>query len=290
MQPYRRHIVFFLAATLGLGVMWSIAGEAPPGMVSIPAGKFHLGCPSPRTADCRDNQRPAREVYLDAFYLDVHEVTVDAYAQCVKTRTCREPANKKPPGLDAKWARYDFAYNWGKFRRGKHPVNGVTWNDAEAYCKWRGKRLPTEAEFEKALRGTLEKKQFPWGDEPTPPRDFGNFADERAKRKFSFWHVFQGYDDGYVGTAPVCSFKKNPYGLCDIAGNVWEWCADSYQADWYQRLPEKNPVNRAQVGVRVVRGGGFRGTPNSAYAHERVGLPADEYVSSRGFRCAKSLN
>ncbi|MDP8222749.1 MAG: SUMF1/EgtB/PvdO family nonheme iron enzyme [Candidatus Lernaella stagnicola] len=283
-----RHVFGLVLALLVGGVVACSETSPSAGMVSIPAGAFDQGCVPAQATTCPDNAGPRRRVELDAFFLDVHEVTVAAYKECVDAGACRAPANKKPAGIDEKWARYDFAYTWDRWFRNNHPINGVTWDDAAGYCRWRGKRLPTEAEFEKALRGGSPDNIFPWGDDAAPSPGFGNYADDTAHKKFHFWRVFQGYDDGYVGTSPVCSFEKNAYGLCDIAGNLWEWCADAYEADWYARMPAKNPLNEANVGLRVVRGGGFRGTPSSATASHRVGLPRNEYVSSRGFRCAKN--
>jgi eukaryotic-like serine/threonine-protein kinase len=267
-----------------LGAIGAVASPPPADMVLIPAGSFWQGCIEGDA--CHDNERPGRVVTIDAFWLDVHEVTVAEYAKCVATQTCRTPNNKKPPGLEAKWARYDRFYTWDRRGRENHPVNGVSWDDATNYCRSRGKRLPTESEFERALRGGLEKRIYPWGDARRPPEDFGNFADEAAHAEFSFWRRFENYDDGFVGSSPVCSFKKNPFGLCDISGNVWEWCADTFQPDAYSHLPDKNPFNNAPGQNKVIRGGGFRGTPNSAAASRRDGLSQNEYVSSRGFRCA----
>jgi formylglycine-generating enzyme required for sulfatase activity len=182
-------------------------------MVRLPGGTFMMGCVD-GDSQCGNDEKPAHRVNLDSFYLDVHEVTVAEYAQCVNAGVCK-------PALIAD-NEYDEFYNWNKPGRKNHPVNGVDWNDAHTYCQWRGKRLPTEAEFEYALRGGSQGYIYPWGNNNTPPRGYGNYPDESAHRSFSDWSYFAGYDDGYVGTAPVCSFTRNPYGLCDISGNVWE--------------------------------------------------------------------
>lgn len=258
------------------------------GMVSIPGGEFLMGCAPRDDFSCDPDQLPQRRVALDPFYLDVHEVTVREYAACVAAGACSEPHVEIAAGAEDKWHRYDFAFNWGKAGRSDHPVNGVSWYDARDYCRWRGKRLPTEAEFEKALRGGLEGKLFPWGDDGVPPPRYGNYQDLSAQREFPFWRIFKDYDDDYLGTAPVCTYPKNPFGLCDISGNVTEWCEDAYAADWYSRMPETNPINEENTNRRVDRGGGWRGTPRSTTSFFRIGLAPEEFLSGRGFRCARS--
>lgn len=258
------------------------------GMVLIPGGAFLMGCSPRDDFPCDPDQLPQRLVTVKAFYLDVHEVTVTEYAACVSVGECSVPRVQAAAGVEEKWHRYDFAYNWGKTGRGDHPVNGISWFDAGDYCRWQGKRLPTEAEFERALRGGLDNKLFPWGEDGVPPPGYGNYQDLSAQHEFPYWRIFKDYDDGYLGTAPVCSYVKNPFGLCDISGNVTEWCADAYAADWYARMPATNPVNQENTGRRVDRGGGWRGTPRSAACFFRIGLPAEEFLSGRGFRCARS--
>jgi len=259
--------------------------DVPVGFVQIPAGWFQMGC-VPGNKECGDDEKPRKRVYVDAFYLEVHEVTVAEYSKCVDAGVCKTPYTKNPSSWDKRYEIYEFAYNWGT-NRSDHPINGVDWYDAKTYCEWRNTRLPTEAEFEKVLRGGEEGKKYPWGDSSTPPSYYGNYADESAKRTLSAW--ISGYADGYVGTSPVCAMAKNPYGLCDISGNIYEWCADWYAEDWYSRMPERNPENEyeSQHRMRIVRGGGWFRTCVGLRASARGRYPPATGSFFRGFRCAR---
>lgn len=260
---------------------WLEQNTPPEGMVLIPAGNFKIGC-VPGDGECDADERPAKDIFLDAFYLDLHEVTVAEYRACVDTGNCKAielPKDEK----EAAW------YNWGAKDREDHPINGVSWNDASAYCGWRQKRLPTEAEFEKVLRGGKDRKKYPWGNAGDPPAKFGNYADTSAKREFKDWDwEILNYDDGFVSTAPVCSFAKNPYGLCDISGNVWEWCADWYDENWYGAMPEQNPFNETAAQYRVLRGGAWDYAVWNLRASNRVSGPPHGVYLVGGFRCARN--
>src|SRR5262249_14667184 len=153
------------------------------------------------------DDRPVRRIYVDGFYLDEHEVTNAEYAVFVKA------TKQRPP------------YNWpqGKMPDAKAslPVVDVSWDDAAAYAKWAGKRLPTEAEWERACRGLADGAKYPWGDRAPTSKD----------ARFN----------GLEGPGEVCKFPKNYFNLCDMAGNVWEWCSDWYEKDYYERAAERNP-------------------------------------------------
>jgi formylglycine-generating enzyme required for sulfatase activity len=210
-----------------------------------------------------------------------------------------------PPGavcLDcATWWEYRAGANWRRPEgpgsdlksRAKHPVVHIAWDDAVAYAKWAGKRLPTEAEWEFAARGGLEGKRYYWGDELRPGGRWmaniwqGDFPrDNRG-------------DDGFAGTAPVKSFPPNAYGLYDMAGNVWEWCADWYRADYYASSPKNNPqgpessIDPEGRGEpkRVQRGGSFLCSDNYCIRYRAgsrgQGAP-DTGLSHTGFRCVRS--
>ncbi len=190
--------------------------KAPEGMVLIPAGEFEMG-----SNNYRQNERPVHTVYVDAFYMDIHEVTVGEYNKFVK-----ETEHRPLPPWVAQYSPTD-----------KHPAVCVSWHDAMAYAKWAGKRLPTEAEWEKAARGGLKGKLYPWGD-AAPDGTQCNFADTNSDKSYADHNV----DDGHELNAPVGSYLPNPYGLHDMAGNVWEWCLDAYEPTFYSKSPVKNPI------------------------------------------------
>jgi len=218
-------------------------------MVYIPAGTFQMG-----SNDGGSNEKPVHTVYLDAYYIDAYEVTNAQYLRFVVATGHREPEGYGY--VNGNWQRGFKPWRDPNFNNPNQPVVCVSWEDARAYAEWVGASLPTEAQWEKAARGGLVGKKFPWGDE-FPPRELvGNFADESAKKVFPDWSIITGYDDGYAYTAPVGKFAPNGYGLYDMAGNVWEWCLDAYESDYYGRSPERNPVNDnfTNVNSRVVRG------------------------------------
>jgi formylglycine-generating enzyme required for sulfatase activity len=235
-------------------------------MVYIPAGTFMMGTSDARIqemlrenpdwkAGLFDDEKPAHEVYTDAFYMDAYEVTNAQYRKFVEATGHREPEGF---GLgNGKWQFGFKPWQDPNSNNPNQPVVCVSWDDAKAYAEWVGASLPTDAQWEKAARGGLVGKKFTWGDE-FPPRELvGNFADESAKRVFTNWSIITGYDDGYAYTAPVGKFAPNGYGLYDMAGNVWEWCLDVYEPDYYSKSPKTNPVNDnfTNVNSRVVRGG-----------------------------------
>ncbi|MGE0822245.1 MAG: formylglycine-generating enzyme family protein [Candidatus Binatia bacterium] len=223
------------------GPLPEIKGE----MVAVPAGDFFMGCNEKVDNECFDNEKPGRTVNLPAFAIDKTEVTVAAYRQCVEGKECSEE------GLE----RYGSC-NWGKEGRENHPINCVDWNQAGAFCQWAGKRLPTEAEWEKAARGT-DGRKYPWGDE----------WDGRKAN-------VNGTEDGYEQTAPVSSFPTgaSPYGALDMAGNVWEWTAD-----WYDK--EKK--------YRSLRGGSWTAHPQYARASDRSRNEPGFRNVDIGLRCAQ---
>jgi formylglycine-generating enzyme required for sulfatase activity len=226
---------------------------APPeGMVSIPAGEFVMG----KDGAASDDFSPAHKVQLRAFFLDVHEVTNAMYL-----RFCRETGHALPEfwGMDAFHSGPSFP---------EHPVTGVSWADAAAYAKWAGKRLPTEAEWEYAARGGQAGLEFPGGD---------TLTDKDANINGS----------SRKGTAPVCSYPRSRFGLCDMAGNVNEWMADAYSADYYKSSPALDPHGPAATRFRVIRGGGWHSGVSCNRVYYRNALPANWLDFNVGFRCAK---
>jgi formylglycine-generating enzyme required for sulfatase activity/tRNA A-37 threonylcarbamoyl transferase component Bud32 len=219
----------------------------PAGMVLVPAGPFTMGCDHGN-----ENERPAHEVWLDHFFIDATEVTNAQYRLF-----CHKTGHPLPPN-----PRWDSSYFADK---PNHPVVNVTWADATKYAVWAGKRLPTEAEWEKAARGGLESCDYPWGNEIDP----------------SLAH----YDA--AGTCPVGTFRSNAYGLYEIVGNVWEWCADWYAADAYTAGPRERPKGPASGADKVLRGGSIDGTSNALRISYRHWMHPARRSSDIGFRCAK---
>ena len=252
------------------------ARSTPDDLVLLPGGTFTMGCV---TGDehCQYDEQPAHRVTLSAFYLNEHEVTAAEYVACVKAHVCRAPESG------------EGFFDWRKPEQQNRPVTGVTWFDAQKFCQWKGGRLPTEAEFEFALRGGREGLIYPWGAEPTPPAKFANYADRALARSSTttFFDTLENYDDGFAYAAPVCSFPRNPLGLCDLAGNVTEWTADWYGEAYYSTSPATNPRGPATGEYRVIRGGGWDSALERTRASHRPFFPPDHAANSLGFRCAR---
>ena len=307
-----------------------------PGMVWIPGGPFRMGADN---GQAQPDEYPKHSVTVSGFWIDRTEVTNAQFAAFVKATgyiTTAEKApdwnelkHQLPPGtprpddslliaaslvfsppdhpvdLDdyAQWWAWKKGANWrhphgpGSNIHGKenYPVVHVSWLDAAAYCKWAHKRLPTEAEWEFAARGGLTDKVYPWGNEPVtdgaPKGNFweGHFPDKNTAA------------DHYYYTAPVGSFAPNGYGLVDMAGNVWEWCADYYKDSYYKELPPgvKDPRGPAAsydpdepfAKKRVIRGGSF--LCNESYCtgyrvSRRMKSTEDSGMEHLGFRCVSS--
>lgn len=225
-------------------------------MVSIPAGPFIRG-----TDTGGLDEQPQRTIVLDAFAIDRYEVTNFHYQQFVAATGHRKSG---PPSR--------YAKNMGKMRGVNQPVVYVSWEDAEAYCRWKGKRLPTEAEWEKAMRGA-DGRLWPWGDSEQP-----NGAN---------WARVQ---DGHEVAAPVGVFPadKSPYGVMDGAGNVMEWVADWYGETYYKEAAAENPPSPEYGFFRVLRGGGYTTTGGDVRITSRSKMVPDFRDETIGFRCAGS--
>lgn len=293
---------FRMAALFLFFILLAGAPAPPEGMVFIPGGKFQMGS----TNGARDEQ-PRHEVEISGFFLDTHEVTNAQFAAFVKATgyvteaeqwgwslVFAPAAEAEERVLGAEWWAKVAGADWrhpegpdstieGKDRE---PVVQVSWNDAVAYCKWAGKRLPTEAEWEYAARGGLVGKDYPWGDEPPA----------EGRRKMNTWDgVFplkNTAEDGYAALAPVGSFPPNGFGLYDMAGNVWEWCSDWYAPDYYAQSPPRDPKGPRDGTMRVMRGGSWLCSASycSGYrvAHRNSATP-DSGLTNTGFRCAKDI-
>lgn len=250
--------------TVPVWVLWGasafLAFAQQTDMATIPSGPFERGRSHALPDDglkwypeLLEDDRPVRSVALDAFAIDIHEATSAEYAEMVAAGKAEAP----------------FYWPNGEPAPGKEnePVANVTWAEAAAYCAWRGKRLPSEAEWEKACRGGREKQKRPWGDEPA--------SRERA------------HYDSVAGPAPVCGFDKNGYGLCDMAGNVWEWTADWYGKDYYADAPDANPTGPPTGEYRVLRGGSWADEAKFLTCAYRSYARPRERSPNIGFRCAR---
>ena len=232
---------------------WMCVG-VPEGMAYVPAGEFTMG-----SEEGDADERPVHTVYLDTYFIDQYEVTRAQYQEFMEAT-----------GRDAPY-RWDEAFY-------PHPddaVAGASWFDARDYCAWCGKRLPTEAEWEKAARGT-DGGRYPWGDDPPTPERLNASFETSAFRYPS------------VGRYPL---GVSPYGCCDMAGNVREWVADWYSRGYYRESPYRNPPGPVQGEFRVLRGGSFIQDPEEARCANRESgyPPGNPYMPYQGFRCAKDI-
>lgn len=233
-------------------------------MVLIPEGDFFMG--DPAGEDVHYDENPCHRVRLDAFWIDGYEVTNRLYKRFV------DETGHRSPFVDAEWAQpYNWRNNGYPPDKADCPVVLVSWEDASAYAAWAGKRLPTEAEWEKAARGGLVKKQYPWGDAITE-KHANYFTSITAANKLK----------------PVGSFPANPYGLYDVAGNVWEWCSDWYGKTYYRGAPDSNPRGPEQGLYRVFRGGSWVNRGEQLRCSERARNVPGHQSYIIGFRCAES--
>jgi formylglycine-generating enzyme required for sulfatase activity len=246
---------------------------APPGeivakdgapMVQVPAGVFPMGVP-PGDRDGGRDEYPRHEVFLDTYSIDTFEVTNGRYLEFVKATGHRTPQHPTDPSRNL-WEGGLMPESIAD-----RPVVNVDWFDAEAYCHWAGKRLPTEAEWEKAARGT-DDRRFPWGNvEPT--------------------HGHLNYNQRWQGEKtlmPVGSYKagKSPYGAHDMAGNVWEWVADWYDPLYYEKSPARNPKGPETGTQKVLRSSGWEVETPLVRSFTRVNSDPLNRNASTGFRCA----
>ena len=249
-----------------------------PDMMFIPAGNFDMGIRT-NDNDGEDDEKPRHTVYLDAFHIDRYEVTnaqykkfIDANPQWQKNR------------IPEKYHDGDYLKHWNGNNyppdKGNHPVVYVSWYAAMAYGEWRGKRLPTEAEWEKAARGVRYGRDYAWGDSLDPSK--ANYGEEIGD------------------TTPVGTYDMNGYGLYDMTGNVWEWCLDEYDSDFYSISPPRNPLSGRVVNnilsnftnirsARVLRGGSWVSNAKFVRVSDRTRFTPRITNNARGFRCVKPV-
>ncbi|HTN43973.1 MAG TPA: formylglycine-generating enzyme family protein [Nitrospiria bacterium] len=234
-------------------------GEDFESMVFIPAGEFFMG-----SNDGSYDAKPVRMVYLDGFSIDKYEVTFAQFYQFIGLTGHRKP---RLAGYLSASVTEDIPL----FIRAMNPVVGVSWDDAVEYCQWKGKRLPSEAEWEKAAKGT-DKRKWPWGNEERS--EYANLLG----------------DDGAPYTAPVNQFRKDvsPYGVYDLAGNAMEWVADWFNQDSYRILPVSNPLGVSSGESRVIRGASWNDSIKRAQTSIRFKMSPEYRDVTIGFRCAKS--
>lgn len=264
--------------------------ESSAGMTLIPAGEFLMG--SLEGAGDSD-ENPQRRVYLDAYYIDIHEVTNAQYYQFWLA-----DGGEKSKHTPASYGSLYMIGDWPEVAKTKpnYPVVGITWYDAGAYAEWAGKRLPTEAEWEKAARGT-DGRTWPWGNdfysEIPIPGAAKESPESGTEAPVSRTHSNRrDGNDGYDNTAaPVKNYPTgvSPYGVYDMAGNVWEWVADWYDRDYFAGGLAKNPNGPDRGKFKVVRGGSWNHRDRNQRCCNRYYCYPDSWGNTLGFRCVRSV-
>ena len=323
----------FASATPSGDSIKANANFSTAGMVKIPAGTFMMGADNDQASA---DEYPKHKVTVNTFWMDVNEVTNKEFAKFIKATGYKTTAERKPnweeikkqlpagtpkPAEDVfvaaslvftppkqavdlndygQWWRWVPGADWqhpegpksNNKGRDNYPVIHISWDDASAYAKWAGKRLPTEAEWEWAARGGRSNEIYPWGNEPI----------NEGKPKANSWQGnfpnLNSKADGFYGIAPTRSFKPNGYGLYDMAGNVWEWCADWYRNDYYTQVAKgaNNPKGPSDgfdaaeptIPKKVARGGSFMCNDSYCSGYRvatRMKSSADSGMSNMGFRC-----
>lgn len=269
-----RKLIVFLILCLGMAACASLPLDQGPSddMVNIPAGPFHMGFAIDNDLEWGDtDEEPVHEVTLSAYYIDRYEVTAEAFSLFLN-----EHPDQAPRYIELGQA-VTVEKHEGKYRPRpgleRYPVNRVSWYGADAFCRWNGKRLPTEAEWEKAARGT-DQRIFPWGNEHP--------ANDRATYRRHFAQL------GFKALSPVDAMPRgqSPYGVYHMAGNVWEWVADWYDADYYERSPKIDPQGPATGTTKTLRGGNWYYKAYYMRTTYRFNEKPETFKVYQGFRCA----
>ncbi|MFC1706958.1 formylglycine-generating enzyme family protein [Planctomycetota bacterium] len=274
------------------GYLWTGREGVGIEMVYVPPGEFVMGSDDPRAPS---EQKPQhKHAIRDGYYIGRYEITLTQFRSFVTAAQYRTEAES---GRDwdsqhTPWVR-KLGYSWLAPKlpqTGDHPVVCVTWNDAKAFCDWAGLSLPTEAQWEKAARGT-DGRRFPFGN--TFPKDgapVANVADITGKRRHRNWYIVDGYDDGFVNTAPVGSFPagRSPFGVHEMTANVQEWCADLYAPKAYEYCARGRAKPPTVGAARVLRGGGWMDTAWMCRAADRGHHYPSFCSNDLGFRVVKN--
>jgi formylglycine-generating enzyme required for sulfatase activity len=285
------------------------ADGSTDGMIRLDGGRFLMGTDSSE-AFPNDGEGPIREVTVDGFWMDARPVSNEQFGEFVKatgykteserygwsfvfhTHIAPELIEDRAPSTTwwckvsgSAWDHPEGPESSVEHRL-EYPVTHVTWNDAAAYAKWAGKRLPTEAEWEYAARGGLEQRIYPWGDELTPD----------GRHLCNVWQgEFPHHDtgeDGWTSVAPADAFPPNGYGLLGITGNAWEWCADWFHLSWHMTASRVNPVGPPEGTRRLMKGGSYlchRSYCNRYRVAARTSNTADSATTNISFRCVRDL-
>ena len=252
-----RTFLFWLALlATGISSAWAVP-KTPPGMVYVPEGYFQMGQSSSKSED----QKPMHFVFTSSYFIDKYEVSNAEY-----TKFLDAVEHVKPKYWDDE-----------RFNQPDQPVVGVSWFDAMAYSRWKGRRLPTEAEWEKAARGN-DGRLYPWGEKWT------------KGEKLYFVNVY-GMEDRYEFTAPVNYYAAgaSPFGALNMAGNVWEWCLDWYDKDYYRISPELDPEGPEAKQVKVLRGGSWINDIDGVQVTQRARNLPETQNKIYGFRTVLPL-
>ena len=251
--------------------------NVPADMVIIPASEFLMGS---NDADANNSEKPVHPAYVDAFFMDKYLVTNTQYKAFLDANPQWQKDNIL---MDYHNGNYLRTWNGNNYPKSKanHPVVYVSWYAAMAYAQWVEKRLPTEAEWEKAARGGLTGKKYPWGDQIDATQ--------------------ANYGENIGQTTPIGEYPPNDYGLYDIVGNVWEWCVDEYILDFYANSPYRNPVADNDINdvlnnfttlktYRVLRGGSWMSIPRYVRVAPRFRFSPTHSIHNVGFRCVRTVS
>lgn len=243
-------------------------------MILVPSGSFLMG-----SDDDELEESPRREVYVSGFYISKYEVTNERYKKFCDETGKNYPKDPEFNGMENYFENYP-----------DYPVVNVSWKDAEDYCMWAGMRLPTEAEWEKAARGS-DGRTYPWGENDPSDGRYCNYTFNESDYDYEEDYVYHA-DDGYEYTSPAGTFEWgiSPYGCYDMSGNVWEWCSDWFSVSSYRNGEASDPKGIASGELKTIRGGSYYYTYTAIRTTSRVGSDPQFGFLNTGFRPACDVN